>query len=106
MKQKNNRFSPSDMALRNTQMIAKNEINFQKAIQLARLQAWAMSLLCGLLGLFAAAAATRIPFYLSVADYVRFIGVVSFGLLVLAGVVDNVRTHLCLRQLQTESRAL
>jgi len=85
-------------------MSKKNEINFQQAVQLARSQAWMMSIVCGLLGLFAATAASRIPFYLSVADYTRFTATVLFGLLVLAGVVDNVRTHLCLWRLTNETR--
>lgn len=84
-------------------MIEKNELTLQQAIQLARLEAWMMSIVCGLLGLFAAAAATRIPFYLSVADYARFIGAVSFDVLVLVGLIDNMRTHLYLRRLEIET---
>ena len=86
-------------------MSNKNDLTFQQAVQLARLQAWVMSLVCGLLGLFAAAAAARIPLYFAVADYARFTGTVLFGLLVLVGAADNVRTHLCLWQLKIETQS-
>ena len=84
-------------------MTKKNELTSQQAIQFAHLQVWAMSFVCGLLCLLAVAAATRIPHYLDTLEYVRLSGVILFGLLVLAGVVDNIRTHLCLWRLKNET---
>lgn len=80
----------------------KNELTQLQSAQFARLQAMAMSFICIMLCLFAAAAATRIPFYLSVADYTRLIGVILFGLLGIGGAIDNIRTHACLQQLRNE----
>ncbi len=77
-------------------MTSKNNLNPQQAVRYARLQAWAMSKICALLGLCVLAAATRIPHYLAVADYGRLIGVILFALLVLAGVIANIHTHICL----------
>lgn len=80
-------------------MIEKNNLQI---IQFARLQTWVMSFVCGLLAFLAVAAATRLPHYLATLDYARLVGVILFALLVLAGVVDNVRTHLCLWQRHNE----
>ncbi len=68
----------------------------QQIVRFAYIQAWGMSLICSLLALFAAAAATRIPHYLAVSDYIRLVGVILFGLIVLAGVIANIHTHVCL----------
>lgn len=81
-------------------MNAEHELTLQQEVKLARLQAWAMSFVCGFLTVCAVAAATRIPHYLAVSDYARLTGVVLFGLLVLAGIIDNVRLHICLRRLK------
>ena len=83
-------------------MIENKELTFQQTMKLARLQTWAMSLICGLLWLFVAAAATRIPHYLATSDYLRLIGVILFGLLVLAGLISIVQTHICLWRSSTE----
>ncbi len=92
--------------MKNTTSPARTDkkLTFQQTIQLARLQAWVMSLVCSFLSLFAAAAAVRIPLYFAASDDARLIGTVLFGLLVLVGVVDNVRTHLCLWRLTNETR--
>lgn len=86
-------------------MIESNQHTGQETVQIARLQAWAMSLICSLLALFAIAAATRIPLYLETSDHLRLIGVILFGLLALIGVIDNLRTHHCLWRLRNETRA-
>ena len=83
-------------------MAKKNEPTFEQSVQLARLQAWVMSFVCGLLCLFALAAATRIPHYLAAPDYVRLIGVILFSLLALVGLVDNIHTHIRLWQMRNE----
>ena len=84
-------------------MTEENKRTCPQSVQFGRLQAWAMSLVCVLLTLFAVASAIRIPHYLATLDYPRLIGVMLFGLLVLAGLVDNICTHLCLWQLQRET---
>ena len=81
-------------------MNVKNELTFSQAIQVARKQTWVMSLICGMLLLFAIAAASRIPAYLVASDINRLVGVALFGLLALAGVIGNIRTHFRLRQMQ------
>lgn len=86
-------------------MNKNNQHTWQEPIQIARLQAWAMSLICSLIALFAIAAATRIPHYLESSDHLRLIGAILFGLLALMGVVDNLRTHLCLWRLRNETRS-
>ena len=78
--------------------------NFQDTVQYTRLQAWGMTLICSLLFLFAVAAATRIPYYLAVPDYVRLVGVILFGLLASAGLIESIRTTLCLKQLQENNK--
>lgn len=70
----------------------------QQALRFERLQASLMSLICGLLLLFALAAATHIPDYLAEPDYFRLIGAIFFNLLALAGLAANSYHHLCLRQ--------
>lgn len=66
--------------------------------QLSNIHAWLLSLVYGLLTLLAAAATTRLPFYVAVQDYGRLAGLALFWLVVLAGLVDNARTHLALWQ--------
>jgi hypothetical protein len=80
-------------------VIEKNDL---RIVQFARLQTWSMSFICGLLAFLAVAAATRLPYYLATQDYARLAGLALFGLVVLAGMIDNVRTHLCLWRLQSE----
>lgn len=80
----------------------KTELTFQQTVQFARMQAWTMSFFCGLLCLFATAAATRVPHYLLMNDYARLTGVTLFGLLALAGLADNIRTHACLWRRRNE----
>ena len=80
-------------------MVKKNELTFEQSVQLARLQAWVMSFVCGLPCLFALAAATRIPHYLAAPDYVRLIGAILFDLLALIGLIDNIHAHICLWRL-------
>jgi formate/nitrite transporter FocA (FNT family) len=82
-------------------MIENNTSTQQKTVQLSHIQVWVMSFACGLLLLFAIAAATRIPYYLTTLDYTRLVGTILFGLLALAGLFDNIRTHLCLRRLKS-----
>ena len=77
-------------------MINRPNLTLQEEIQLARLQASAMSFICLMLCLFATTAATRIPHYLETTDYARLIGVILFGLLVAIGSASNFHTHLCL----------
>lgn len=84
-------------------MISKKGLTFQQAVRLACLQAWAMSVVCGLLCLFAIAAATRIPLYIVSTDYIRLMAAVLFGLLALSGLLDNIYTHVFLRRLQREN---
>lgn len=68
----------------------------RQAIQRERLSAAAMSLILLILALFVAAAASRIPSYLAAADYARLGGTILFALLVLIGLVYNLKTHYCL----------
>ncbi|MCB0034321.1 MAG: hypothetical protein KDE51_09890 [Anaerolineales bacterium] len=51
-----------------------------------------MLLVCGLLTLFATAAATQIPAYLATADYMRLIAVIVFFGLSTAGLVGHLVT--------------
>lgn len=81
-------------------MTKKNALTMPQIVRFARLQTWVMSFVCGFLCLMAAAAATRIPHYLTTPDYARLIGVILFGLLAMVGLLDNVRTHICLRQMK------
>ncbi|GJM42421.1 MAG: hypothetical protein DHS20C20_27030 [Ardenticatenaceae bacterium] len=79
-------------------MTHKNQIMPSHVRHFTRLHAWVMTFVCTTLCLFAAAAATRIPLYLETADYGRLIGAILFALLALAGLVDNIRTHIYLGQ--------
>ena len=81
-------------------MMNKNERALSHDIQMTRSQAWVLSLVCGLLGLFAAAAATRLPAYLVAADYVRAAATILFDLLVLGSLLHNGRIHLYFWQLK------
>ena len=76
------------------------ELTSQQIFQTARWQTRVMSIICGLLCFLAAVAATRIPLYVAISDFVRLIGVFLFVLLALIGLVNNVRTHICLWRLQ------
>ncbi|MEZ4589517.1 MAG: hypothetical protein R3D55_00010 [Chloroflexota bacterium] len=54
---------------------------------------WLMSFMVGLLLAMALAAATRLPHYLAAGDVVRLVGTLVFNLVALAGVIDNIHTH-------------
>ena len=66
--------------------------------QISNLHAWLLSFVYGLLAIFAVAATVRLPFYVAVHDYGRLIGLVLFWFVVLAGLADNLHTHLILWQ--------
>ncbi len=66
--------------------------------QLSNLHVWLLTLVYGMLAVAAAAATTRLPFYLAGQDYGRIAGLTLFWFVVLAGLADNVRTHLSLWQ--------
>ncbi len=83
-------------------MNENNKLTFQETVRIARMQIWILSLVCGLLCLFAIAAATRIPHYLNSADYMRLSGAILFGLLSFTGLAINLQSHLWLRQLKDE----
>ena len=78
----------------------QSTVAIYQAIRLEHLRASFMSLICGLLLLFALAAATRLPVYWSTADYARLLGVIAFNVLVVTGGVINIRHHLCLQWLE------
>lgn len=67
------------------------------------LHAWLMTAVCLVLLLLAAAAATRLPHYLATGDVVRLMGTILFDLLALAGLVDNVHTHVLVWQKQNRA---
>lgn len=77
----------------------QSPLSFQQALRYERLHASVMSLICGLLFLFAMTAASRLPDYLAASDYARLAGVILFGLLAITGVVVNIRHHICLSRL-------
>ncbi|WP_420644480.1 hypothetical protein [Candidatus Leptofilum sp.] len=79
-------------------MFKNHKLTNQQDVQFARLQAWVMSLVCSLLVLFAAAAATRIPHYLTVGDYGRLLSVILFSVLTIVGLVANIHTHITLKE--------
>lgn len=79
-------------------MIEKSPLTTQQTVRLARLQAWAMSFLCGLLFIFAIAASLRVPLYLVEMDIPRLVGAFLFDLLVLIGLVSNICVHISLWQ--------
>lgn len=81
-------------------MNEKHGFGRQQEVQLTRWQVWAMSFVCGFLVLWAGAAASRLPLYVAAGDYVRLVGAVLFALLVVVGVIDNVRAHICLRRME------
>ena len=60
-------------------MNENNQLTQQQSMQHTRLQTWAMSLICALLVLCVMAAATRIPHYLAMSDYIRLIAVILFA---------------------------
>ena len=66
--------------------------------QISNLHAWLLSFVYGLLAIFAVAATVRLPFYVAVHDYGRLAGLVLFWVVVLAGLADNLHTHLILWQ--------
>lgn len=80
-------------------MSKPNKPHNRQAIQQERLHAFAMSFILLLLLLFVVATTSRIPYYLSVADYARLGGTILFAILVLVGLVYNLRLHYCLWQL-------
>lgn len=79
-------------------MMKNTTLTVQQSARLAHIQAWAMSLLCGLLFIFAAAASTRIPYYVVEMDIPRLLSTVLFDLLVLVGLVTNICVHFNLRK--------
>ena len=82
----------------------ESSVELYEAVRLERLRASIMSLVCGLLALFALSVATRLPDYLSVSDHGRLSGAILFRLLVAAGLVDNIRTHVRLRALASNRK--
>ena len=66
--------------------------------QISNLHAWLLSFVYGLLAIFAVAATTQLPFYVAVRDYGRLAGLTLFWVVVLAGLADNLHTHLILWQ--------
>ena len=66
------------------------------------MHAWLMSIVCIALVIFAAAAATRLPHYLTTSNYARLLGVVLFDLLAFIGLADNLHTHFSIWQRQTK----
>lgn len=80
----------------------KSKIQLLEAVQLERIRVSAMSCVVAALLLLLLAAASQIPAYMAETDYPRLIGIFLFALLVLIGLIDNVRTHHCLWRLQNE----
>lgn len=78
----------------------QSTITSYQAIRLERLRASFMSLICGLLLLFALAATTQLSIYWLTADCARLIGVVAFNILAIAGGAINIRHHLYLQRLK------
>ncbi|MFZ1395689.1 MAG: hypothetical protein WAS33_02270 [Candidatus Promineifilaceae bacterium] len=61
---------------------------------------WLMSFIVALLLVMALSAAIRLPHYWAASDVVRLVGTLVFNLVALAGVIDNIHTHVLFWQSQ------
>ena len=76
-----------------------------KNIPHSAVHVWLMSFIVALLMVMALATATRLPHYVASGDVVRLIGTVIFNLVALAGLIDNVHTHILFWQNQSQAVA-
>ncbi len=74
-----------------------------KGIPHSSLHIWIMSFIVALVLVMALATAARLPQFFATGDAVRFVGTIIFNLLALAGVVDNVHTHVLFWQNQNRA---
>ena len=65
----------------------------QHQLRYARIQTWAMSFICIFLVVFATAAASQLPQFLTDSEYTRLITIVLFNLFAWAGLADNLYQH-------------
>ncbi|MEZ4593709.1 MAG: hypothetical protein R3D55_21580 [Chloroflexota bacterium] len=71
-----------------------------KNVPHSSLHIWIMSFIVGLLLVMALATALRLPHFWAAGDVVRLVGTLVFNLVALAGVMDNIHTHVLFWQSQ------
>lgn len=79
-----------------------NKPTVKQPLPHSSMHVWVMTFICALLVILAAAAATRLPIYLTNGDSMRLVGTVLFNLVALAGLANNVHTHVLVWQRKTQ----